>query len=750
MVTLFSEFDTIKVMAYRVKFSIHLIGKLQMKLCMLFIAIALPLISCGTVVTPEVSTQSSPATSVEPDTALDIAKIDTANSKSYLIIGNQDAYKKFYALFDNFKASSEQLKTAQLILDLRKKENINEIKPLLPRLMTLLTNNPSFSFYSPWMNELTVLANKKLILDRIEYCISRWEKTTTVIFEGHIELLCHQSMKDYITAKAGNFPDGWDEAKIWNFIKRKPIFYFSNVENVAIVKKAITHLSKEQQTTLMTSFSELILPNEIKPHSSIAQLMTEVAPLGGATMLDLNARKQQRREMSQELSAIYATGGNEVDENYYENVTNDLMQTTNKLKLTLGDDYIVPRLIVFADFLTRNSKQDLSRKMLTHIKDNFKISSADLTDYHFNYLWSYLTLQDYKSATKYAENNSLTDDNVYKELDSKLQYWIAHAYHAQNNTSKSINYYTTLVNTNPMTYYSIMAMKNIKAFNDAIYEKLIIANFGIKNNLLVPMKNWNEIFKSSFIRLSAWIKLGSYSMISQEYNSLQGLLESEIASYKEDDKLIARSQILHGVAVLFNSNSSYLSTFRFMGQAVQQRKVVIDFNFIQTLFPSPYENLIKNNTYDVDHILLSGLIRQESGFDPRARSAVGATGLMQLMPYTARMVDRKVASNLTKPENNTSIGIRYLKKLLDKYDNNMVFSLAAYNAGDHRVNSWMKCYFKHESILYNIESIPYAETRNYVKLIFRNMFFYKLVEEQDIKDSQSFNQLFNIRLGFNH
>jgi len=747
-------------MAYLAKLLIHVLGKLQMKLCMLFIVVALPLISCGTVVTPEVTTQASPAMPVpvsapipqlvvEPTPAFG-AKSDAViskDSKSYLVIDNLDSYKKFYALFDNFKANGEELKIAQLILDLRKKENINEVKLHLPRLLPLLTNHEHFQFYTPWINELTIMANKKLILERIEYCLARWEKKTTIVFENQIELLCHQSMKDYVLAKAGKFPEGWPVAKIWDYIKRKPVFYFSNNENVAIIKKAITSLDKEQQISLMTSFSELILPNELNPHASITQLMTAVAPLGGATMLDLNARKQQRREISQELSAIYATGGNEVDASYYENVTNDLIQTTTKLKLTLGDDYIVPRLIVFADFLTRNSKQDLSRKMLTHVKDHFKISTTDLTDYHFNYMWSYLTLQDYKAASKYAENNSLT--KTYKDLDSKLQYWIAHSYHAQGNTGKSIDYYTTLVNTNPMTYYSIMAMKNIKAHDDASYEKLVVANFGSRKELLEPLKKWNEIFKSSFIRLSAWAKLGSYSMISQEYNFLQEILEKEISNFNESEKLIARSQILHGVAVLFNSNSSYLSTFRFMGQAIQQRKVLVDFNFILTLFPTPFEKLIKNNTYDVDHILLSGLIRQESGFDPKARSAVGATGLMQLMPYTARMVDRGIASNLTKPENNTSIGIRYLKKLLDKYDNNMVFSLAAYNAGDHRVNNWMKTYFKHESILYNIESIPYAETRNYVKLIFRNMFFYKLVEEHDIKDSQSFNQLFNIQLGFN-
>lgn len=719
-----------------------------MKLFLFLLITALPFISCGTVVSPE-STGAS-ATNVAtsaPNAKTNSKNADGTTSNNYLVISDHDAYKKFVAKFSFIKPTFEDLKLAQHIIDLRKKDTINEVKSLLPKVLPILTNNANFTYYTPWLVELTELSNKNLILDRLEYCFSRWEKKSITIFENQIETLCHQSMKDYILAKAGNFPDTWDIAKTWTFLKRKVGFYFSSAENASIVKKAVSNLAKEKQTYLMTSLSEVILSEDISPHASMNLLLTSAAPTGGATLLDLNARKQQRREMSHELSAIYATGGAEVEANYYDNITNDLIQTTLTRKLTLGKDYIAPRLIVFSDFLTRNSRQDLSRKILDHVKTNFKFTPADEVDFHFNYLWSYLTLQDYKSAIKYAENSSLTDN--FNDLDSKLQYWIAYSYQQQKDLDTSLKYYSALINSNPMTYYSIMAMKNVKIQDEAFYKKLVIANFASKKELLEPLKDWNEIFKSNFVRLAAWVKLGSYSMISQEYNFLLDTIEKQIADYNANEKILARSQILHGTAVLFNSNASYLSTFRFMGQAIQQRKIIVDFNFIQTLYPTPFDNLIKSNPYDVDHVLLFGLMRQESGFDPRAKSAVGASGLMQLMPYTARMVDRSLASNLSNPSNNASIGIRYLKKLLDKYDNNLVFSLAAYNAGDHRVNNWMKSYFKHESLLFNIESIPYTETRNYVKLIFRNMFFYKLVEEHDINDSHAFNQLFNIRLGFN-
>ncbi len=721
---------------------IHLLGKNIMKLFALTALISLPFMSCGTVVAPEsaATSISSPVASTNPDIA-------DSNTKNYLEITDNNSYKTFVEKFSFIKPTSEDLKIAQHIIDLRKKDTLKEIKSLLPRVLPLITNNTNFSFYRSWLDELTILANKKLILEKLEYCQQRWEKESSTIFENHIEILCHQSMKDYIIAKSGHFPETWDIQKTWSFLKRRASFYFSSSENVAVVKKAVSNLSKKDQTILLTSLADVLLTQDIVPHSSMTQLISSSSPLGASTLLDLNARKQQRREISHELSTIYGTGGSEVEANYYDSVTNDLIQTTTASKLTLGEDFIAPRLIVFADFLTRNSRQDLSRKILDHVKANFKISSNDVVEYHFNYLWSYLTLQDYKSAVQYAEKASLLDS--FNELDSKLQYWIAYSYQMQRELSKSLKFYSALVNTNPVTYYSIMAMKNIKLHNESAYQKIVQSNFGIKKELLEPLKEWSSIFKTNLVRLASWAKLGSYSMISQEYNFFLTDVDKHIANYNADQKILARSQILHGAAILFNSNSSYLSTFRFMGQAIQEQKIAVDFNFIQTLFPTPFNDLIKGNSYDVDHILLFGLMRQESGFDPRARSAAGATGLMQLMPYTARMVDRSIASNLTNPVNNASIGIRYLKKLLDKFDNNLVYSLAAYNAGDHRVNNWMKCYFKHESLLFNIESIPYAETRNYVKLIFRNMFFYKLVEEHDIKDSHAFNQLFNIQLGFN-
>jgi soluble lytic murein transglycosylase len=96
------------------------------------------------------------------------------------------------------------------------------------------------------------------------------------------------------------------------------------------------------------------------------------------------------------------------------------------------------------------------------------------------------------------------------------------------------------------------------------------------------------------------------------------------------------------------------------------------------------------------------------------------------------------------------IGTTYFKGLMKRYDENLVYVLAAYNAGEGRVDRWKGTLFdSDESILRNIESIPFLETRNYVKLIFRNIFFYKLLEgNRDLSDPSDHNVIFNVKLGF--
>lgn len=117
-------------------------------------------------------------------------------------------------------------------------------------------------------------------------------------------------------------------------------------------------------------------------------------------------------------------------------------------------------------------------------------------------------------------------------------------------------------------------------------------------------------------------------------------------------------------------------------------------------------NIVSNISakYNVDEKLVNAVIRQESGFNVKAKSKAGAMGLMQLMPATARGLGVKDPYN---PVQNIEGGVKYLSNLLKKYNGNIVLALAAYNAGSGAVD-------KYSGVP------PYRETQNYVKSILKN------------------------------
>ena len=139
-------------------------------------------------------------------------------------------------------------------------------------------------------------------------------------------------------------------------------------------------------------------------------------------------------------------------------------------------------------------------------------------------------------------------------------------------------------------------------------------------------------------------------------------------------------------------------------------------------FPLAYRNVVERVSHatTVPQAFLFAIVRQESAFDPRARSAANARGLMQLLPATAKEVARRARLDspseidLYFPEINVALGGHHLAELLSHYEGQRPLVAAAYNAGRHRVNRWIKHKSGMPMDLW-IETIPIRETRNYVK-----------------------------------
>ena len=141
-------------------------------------------------------------------------------------------------------------------------------------------------------------------------------------------------------------------------------------------------------------------------------------------------------------------------------------------------------------------------------------------------------------------------------------------------------------------------------------------------------------------------------------------------------------------------------------------------------FPVLYRDKVEKNADRVglDAGWIFGVMRQESAFVSDARSPVGALGLMQLMPYTGRAtakrlkLDIRSRSAILNVDNNLKLGSAYLKRVLDRTDGNQTLATASYNAGPHKVKGWLPENDMDADIW--VESIPYTETRNYIKNVF--------------------------------
>lgn len=154
----------------------------------------------------------------------------------------------------------------------------------------------------------------------------------------------------------------------------------------------------------------------------------------------------------------------------------------------------------------------------------------------------------------------------------------------------------------------------------------------------------------------------------------------------------------------------------------------------QGLFPRPYWDELQRHSQlnQLDPYLIASLIRQESEFSPGAVSRANALGLMQLLPSVGKSLAREAKiknysqSELFNPSVNMQLGTRYFKHIVDHYNGQVEYALAAYNAGESRVDTWRKD-GDFRDISEFVESIPITETREYVEAIMRNTVMYKLL-----------------------
>jgi len=192
------------------------------------------------------------------------------------------------------------------------------------------------------------------------------------------------------------------------------------------------------------------------------------------------------------------------------------------------------------------------------------------------------------------------------------------------------------------------------------------------------------------------------------------------------------------IARIYSSGGEYYRALQALKRAISGY-FAFDVNALPAeywhgLFPRPYWDALRHYSDEngLDPYLVAALIRQESEFNPEAISHANAYGLMQLLPRTGKGEARKeglqhyTTDSLLNPTTNIELGTHYFRQMVDHFGGQIEYALAAYNAGEERVEDW-RASGTYRDIDEFVESIPFTETREYVQAIVRNAEVYKRV-----------------------
>ncbi len=291
---------------------------------------------------------------------------------------------------------------------------------------------------------------------------------------------------------------------------------------------------------------------------------------------------------------------------------------------------------------------------------------------------------------------------------SRGAYWLGLAYEKKADQEKALNFFKEASKFSN-TFYGQLSYIKIKSAQP----------FQIPTDFTVKDGYENEFNKNKLIK---HVKL------------LKELDKSKFS--KDIIKHLASLNIDNGSEVLAAKLATEVGRFDYAIQVAKEASYEKRFINFYNYPVINTQGEINNKKMPAPELILA-IIRQESEFDSRANSYVGAQGLMQLMPATAKLVSKNIGvtynkDSLQKDSNyNVKLGTYYINSLLDDYDGVYPFAIAAYNAGPNRVKLWIKKYGdpnrKEISFVDWIELIRFEETRNYVQRVIENINVYKFL-----------------------
>jgi len=269
-------------------------------------------------------------------------------------------------------------------------------------------------------------------------------------------------------------------------------------------------------------------------------------------------------------------------------------------------------------------------------------------------------------------------------------------------------YWTRLLNDHPLSFHALNAHKQMGSdpLADASMRPIVTPSRDSKIPAVALSLRWFEAL-----------------MLGGRETAASRLAFWTANNFRDDLSLGNVIYITH----LKADKNTHQSSFGFVWNQIEQNPENMNEQTLKLLFPLPYWEVFQNASGANDPMLLVSVAKQESAFNPQARSPANARGLLQLLPATAHALSGK-HENLYRPDINAKLGSKFLGRMISKFDS-VELALAAYNAGPMRIPTWRKRYPTNSSLLF-IDLIPYRETRNYVANILRNNYWYSRLYEE--------------------
>jgi soluble lytic murein transglycosylase len=288
---------------------------------------------------------------------------------------------------------------------------------------------------------------------------------------------------------------------------------------------------------------------------------------------------------------------------------------------------------------------------------------------------------------------------------SKLNYWKAKSLQRQKRFQDANEVFKSINDSDPFGYYGILSTIDLKIPLTPLASDNVDYTRGIDNNL-------------------DWL-----IALNEKAYSLKYLkdINSTFKTFKARENAMP----------LYLATNWYQGGMRQIANLNLNSRNKVTEKYISVIYPTPYIDLIEkfSNKYGIPSELILAISRQESAFVSSERSWADAFGLLQLIPEKALELSGKYKipynnyNDLYNPETNIELGAALLKNLSEKFDFKFAQTVASYNASTAAIHTWEKERFNGDYFEF-IEMIPYEETRNYIKLVFRNYITYKRISSK--------------------